>query len=606
MRWRSGPALDATADRLAALHLERARAELLRHRVYRPALANGARLAGDAPSDVDLSELAPAEVYAAMPTGRLVVLAGPVSGKTVFLLRLAEAYDGGPVPVVVPVAGWDPGGRDVADWVAARVAVDFPELGGPDARGVTPARRLVAAGRVLPLLDGLHELPAAARAAALERLDAYAGPFVLTSDPHAYREAVRAAGDPAGTAAVELRQLRLTELDAYRRADRPADDGGGAEDVHADTDIRAALDRVFSDAYGPPSPYRPDEARRWLAFIARGFDRAHQYDIPWAGLPVLIRPAPAAAVGALLAVVAFEASLWPVYHLCERLRPGFLGDLRATMNTTFDAATFGLGGVASPLTAAGHLKWLAVVAALGALMWAAGTRPGRDKPRRAAGRRIGDRRAVIAGARKGLLWGVYLAAVELLSYWLRLPEDAWRVFEDGLARHGIELTAGIVVTFMAALVPVAAAIGAVRGRLRRAPGAVVTDAPPPDPGRDVRASRRRLPRFVIVAIAVSAGLWPPYVLLLDLTYGLPSRPGIAVTAVLGALFGAGAGGFAAATFLPWPRFAVARLYLAARGRLPLRLIRFLDDACERQVLEPAGGAYRYRDPVLRDRLVSHG
>ncbi|MEU9590692.1 hypothetical protein AB0D84_13330 [Streptomyces sp. NPDC048193] len=53
----------------------------------------------------------------------------------------------------------------------------------------------------------------------------------------------------------------------------------------------------------------------------------------------------------------------------------------------------------------------------------------------------------------------------------------------------------------------------------------------------------------------------------------------------------------------WGRLQAARLYLAATGSLPLRLMAFLDDAHQRGVLRQAGGAYRFRHIELRDRLA---
>ncbi|MFB6836436.1 NACHT domain-containing protein [Streptomyces sp. NPDC056361] len=54
----------------------------------------------------------------------------------------------------------------------------------------------------------------------------------------------------------------------------------------------------------------------------------------------------------------------------------------------------------------------------------------------------------------------------------------------------------------------------------------------------------------------------------------------------------------------WGRFQVARLYFAATGRLPLRIMAFLKDAHQRGVLRQSGGAYRFRHIELRDRLAN--
>jgi len=53
----------------------------------------------------------------------------------------------------------------------------------------------------------------------------------------------------------------------------------------------------------------------------------------------------------------------------------------------------------------------------------------------------------------------------------------------------------------------------------------------------------------------------------------------------------------------WPRFVVARVYLAARGRLPWRLMTFLADARRRELLRQSGGVYQFRHIRLQESLA---
>nr|MDT0664112.1 hypothetical protein [Micromonospora sp. DSM 115978] len=54
----------------------------------------------------------------------------------------------------------------------------------------------------------------------------------------------------------------------------------------------------------------------------------------------------------------------------------------------------------------------------------------------------------------------------------------------------------------------------------------------------------------------------------------------------------------------WGGFAVANCWLAARHRLPLRLVAFLDDAHKRRgVLRQAGAVYQFRHVELQRRLA---
>ncbi|HEX3587993.1 MAG TPA: NACHT domain-containing protein [Pseudonocardiaceae bacterium] len=54
----------------------------------------------------------------------------------------------------------------------------------------------------------------------------------------------------------------------------------------------------------------------------------------------------------------------------------------------------------------------------------------------------------------------------------------------------------------------------------------------------------------------------------------------------------------------WGSFCLVRIWLALRGQLPWRLMRFLDDAHRRGVLRQSGAVYQFRHARLQDRLAS--
>ncbi|MFB9907605.1 NACHT domain-containing protein [Allokutzneria oryzae] len=55
---------------------------------------------------------------------------------------------------------------------------------------------------------------------------------------------------------------------------------------------------------------------------------------------------------------------------------------------------------------------------------------------------------------------------------------------------------------------------------------------------------------------------------------------------------------------PWSWCLVATTALAVRRRLPWRVVAFVEDARERQVLRREGGAYQFRSAALRDQLAN--
>ena len=157
-------------------------------------------------------------VLAKVPTGRLVVLGEPGSGKTMLMVRLvldllASRVAGGPVPVLVPVASWDPSGQGLRDWLATRLITDYPALAGPPpagAAGPTRATALLEGGLILLVLDGLDEIPESAR--------------VRGGQPDQRRPAARRAGagdlpDPSSTG---TRSVRLTAPRRSWRAPQPS------------------------------------------------------------------------------------------------------------------------------------------------------------------------------------------------------------------------------------------------------------------------------------------------------------------------------------------------------------------------------------------------
>jgi hypothetical protein len=186
-----------------------------------------------------------ADVLARVPTGRLVVLGEPGAGKTTLLVRLlldllARRGPGGPVPVLVPLAAWNPADDDLATWLARRLTVDHPALAAPappEAGATSRARALLDRRLLLPILDGLDELPDQLVGRAITRLNSALPPgqgLVLASRTAAYRQATTdptpqgqgASRTPGsvpvrlwGAAAITLQPLAPVDVRAYLRRD---------------------------------------------------------------------------------------------------------------------------------------------------------------------------------------------------------------------------------------------------------------------------------------------------------------------------------------------------------------------------------------------------
>ena len=166
-----------------------------------------------------------------IPTRRLVVLGAPGAGKTMLLVRLvlellaARRKVGGPVPVLVPLASWNPQEEDLNPWLVNRLATDYPSLREPvsSSSGDTSRLRALLDQKMLFLvLDGLDEIPEDLRGSAIVKVNETLRPgqgVVLSSRAEEYRQAV----DPKdgslvrlqGAAGIELCNLDAADIQSY-------------------------------------------------------------------------------------------------------------------------------------------------------------------------------------------------------------------------------------------------------------------------------------------------------------------------------------------------------------------------------------------------------
>ena len=122
---------------------------------------------------------------------------------------LARRVGGGPVPFLASVASWNPADQDLRDWLGAQLLIDHPALAWPPPTGrieATQAAALLASGLILPVLDGLDEIPEQVRGSAISRINDALRPgeqVVVTCRSQQYRDCCPATGrcrsDPSGS-----------------------------------------------------------------------------------------------------------------------------------------------------------------------------------------------------------------------------------------------------------------------------------------------------------------------------------------------------------------------------------------------------------------------
>ena len=157
------------------------------------------------------------EAFSREPRLRRVVLGEAGAGKSVLVAEfqrklLAASESDSPVPVIVPAGDWRPDRRSLLDWLADRLAADYAWL------PVSYARALVAGSKVLPILDGLDEMPRALQPAAVARINEHRvyRPLIVTSREEHYLDAIRQNREGIKDApVVAIRPLLATDIRAY-------------------------------------------------------------------------------------------------------------------------------------------------------------------------------------------------------------------------------------------------------------------------------------------------------------------------------------------------------------------------------------------------------
>ncbi|WP_329008101.1 hypothetical protein OG271_21185 [Micromonospora rifamycinica] len=536
----------------------------------------------------------------------MVVIGEPGSGKTGLCVILAldllkEAA--GRVPLLLQIASWDPA-ENLDDWMVRRLVEDYPFLGSEARFGSTVGSEIVTQRLVLPILDGLDEMAPALRSVALRALDSdWSGqPFVLTCRTEEFLTA-NEQNLLTGLLVVRLRPLepqaaanflldasadgRLEEWEpvladlvahpsnelaqtltnplmlALARTVYEAEDVSPGELLDRDRFPRQhdveeyLLDRFVPTVFrirpyrGVPNPTRvsrrwdPEVAQQALVFLAMHLQTLGTRDLAWWQLTRAVpRPVPQ-VVRVTVGTLGCGLLGWVMFGLFGRPLLG---------------AAFGLG-----------VGFLAALP-LGRL---------RDKrPRRFVPRML--RRADLA------------------------PEFLVRDIGFGVVGA---LVGGVIVGLLFSAgygVLIGLFFGLVFGMVRRFTEPTETREPA-SPGNVLRGDRSTV--LYGTALGATAGALvggvmggvvgaEQYGLIYHLTPAMEGLLGASVGLLLGA---AGLGMMVYATSA-WAQLVLARIWLAWRGRTPLRLMTFLADAHKLGVLRQVGPLYQFRHALLQDRL----
>ena len=588
--------------------------------------------------------------YRSVSSGRLVVLGEPGAGKTVLALMLTlgllrdrnrDPDRRDPVPVLLSVSTWDPVSESLDDWIVGTVAVSY--YGG---REDIP-RRLLAARLLLPVLDGLDEIPETARRSAVRAVNHACGDgrgIVVTCRSVEYEDVIE-GGSPVLRRApvVEIAPVSVTDAAAYLADiswpadvdwepvhDRLRTDPAGPLAAALSTPLSLSLartvywhcrrdpaelltfdsrhavedhlvDHVITAAYAPPPgtveqpgdhdawQQRAEDAEKWLTYLATYLHRNRERDLAWWQMSrqLLTRWSGIAlglAVGLLMmiAVIAATPALDPHISALGTL-PGACaigaGLAILTMLTWYGAPDRPPGRLS--FAARGSLGRLRHGAANALLLVAILALP------------LLATAAVVITLTTG--WSAHLVAT--FAEWIAAGTGGGAAFALTLAVHN----------WLDA--PPERSTGASPlGLLRQDRTSTLA-------GSAIAAAVLGLTAIPFTVLGLATG-WTALNALAGASHQSPPTTAIASFASQGHFFSRPLTS-AASTLLPmavfatlilttraWPRFALLRLVLASRGRLPWHLVHFLADARDRQLLRQTAGTYQFRHIRLQERLAS--
>ncbi|MCS7482946.1 NACHT domain-containing protein [Umezawaea endophytica] len=552
-----------------------------------------------------------ATAFRRLPARRLVILGDPGMGKTtlaVLLLRelLVRPEGVEPVPVLLSMSGWDPGAETLHTWVARRLTEGYPALRAADF-GPNASRALVEQRRILPVLDGLDELPERIRSTVLDRLNAAAeDSLILTCRTTEYEQTLAHQGRRGltGAAIIEPDRLKAADAATYLERSLPRStvdrwatlltalredqsslisralsspltlwlvrkvyleaNAGPAE--LCDTNRFATVDAITEhlldhlvDAlitanppqqeadeehpFGPRKSWDPTDAKKWLAFLAHHLEVIGSRDLAWWQLSLAVSRRTRSLIRLGLGTVVVTAALFAALFV--------FGFDFAVVFAPFIGLVFVL--------VSGSTSEEPVYADL-----------------RLRGRiRLLSRKLVTWPViRAGLVIGLVVGVVFGLA-------------DRSLGASVVGLAFGPVFSLVVGLVEWA-----------KTP---LTNEGPQTP---TVTFHRDLRLLYLYSLACGFAFGPVLGCAFGLVFASMAGFGGKLVAVLvfGSVFGSVIG-FTYGLGQASGQHLVTVVVLRARGRVPLRLLKFLDDTHRLGILRAAGPVYQFRHAKLQDRLA---